>query len=236
MKTGMRIITLLLVFSVASAILTPPDVISQIFLMLQMVIVCGVLVFIISRFKSYGQTPESIKKLIMVLVCLVSIIIPFAIMMTMVRDTDRSRKSYAVPSVVYSVPPSASYAAFSMGNLWVGYLSNPRDALSGEIEYVICSADAPKTCRFDGSTWMFTFSDNDDYGTGFGSGSNTGETVWMDKQHGVTHLGPVLSKEDVLLLSKHRNDAEFRISSPDELLALVKKLRAEQAARPEAAN
>jgi len=64
---------MLLVFSIVAALITPPDVISQITLIFGMLIVCGLLTFIISRFKSLKQTPESIKKLIIVMVCLLSI-------------------------------------------------------------------------------------------------------------------------------------------------------------------
>jgi hypothetical protein len=75
----MRILTLtrawiiLLVFSIAAALITPPDVISQIVVIFEMVIVCGFLTLIISRFKSLKHTPESIKKMIIVMVCLLSI-------------------------------------------------------------------------------------------------------------------------------------------------------------------
>ena len=68
-----RALVILLVFSIVAALITPPDLISQITLMLEMLIVCGFLTFIISRFKSLKQTPESIKKLIIVMVCLLSI-------------------------------------------------------------------------------------------------------------------------------------------------------------------
>ena len=68
-----RALVILLVFSIVAALITPPDVISQITLIVEMVVVCGILTLIISRFKSLKQTPESIKKLIIVLVCLLSI-------------------------------------------------------------------------------------------------------------------------------------------------------------------
>jgi len=68
-----RALVILLVFSIVAALITPPDVISQITVIVEMVIVCGLLTFIISRFKSFKQTPESIKKLIIVMVCLLSI-------------------------------------------------------------------------------------------------------------------------------------------------------------------
>ena len=74
-STFIRAWIFLLVFSIVAALITPPDVISQITVIVEMVIVCGFLTFIISRFKSLKQTPESIKKLIIVMVCLLSIAI-----------------------------------------------------------------------------------------------------------------------------------------------------------------
>ena len=68
-----RAYIILLVFSIVAALITPPDVISQITVIVEMVVVCGILTFIISRFKSLKQTPDSIKKLIIVMVCLMSI-------------------------------------------------------------------------------------------------------------------------------------------------------------------
>jgi tellurite resistance protein TehA-like permease len=62
-----------LVIAVAAALITPPDLISQIFAMLVMVAVCGLLLFIVSRFKSFAETPERMKTVIAVLVCLLSI-------------------------------------------------------------------------------------------------------------------------------------------------------------------
>lgn len=75
MKTStlIRAWIILLFFSIIAAFITPPDVVSQIVVIFEMVIVCGLLAFIISRFKSLKQTPESIKKLIIVMVCLLSI-------------------------------------------------------------------------------------------------------------------------------------------------------------------
>ena len=69
----------LLVFFVAAAIMTPPDVVSQITLVVIMVIIYGIQIFFILRFKSFAQTPESIKKLIMVLVCLLAVTMSYSI-------------------------------------------------------------------------------------------------------------------------------------------------------------
>lgn len=78
----MKISTLLiagLIFIIASAIITPPDPISQIIVLFEMIIVFGFLTFIISRFKSLKRTPEAIKKLIIVMVCLLSITISYSV-------------------------------------------------------------------------------------------------------------------------------------------------------------
>ena len=66
-------IIIFLIFSFASGIISPPDLISQVTLLVAMLIVFGILIFIISLFKSYKQTPESIKRLIIVMVCLLSV-------------------------------------------------------------------------------------------------------------------------------------------------------------------
>ncbi len=67
-----------LVFAVAAAVITPPDRISQISVMLEMVAVYGLLLFIVSRFKSFARTPERMKTVIVVLVCLVAIAVACA--------------------------------------------------------------------------------------------------------------------------------------------------------------
>ncbi len=67
------VIMVILIFPVTGAIITPPDVISQVVVVFEMMIIYGVMLFIVSRFKSLKQTPENIKRLIIVLVCLLSI-------------------------------------------------------------------------------------------------------------------------------------------------------------------
>lgn len=74
-----RALIILLVFSIVAALITPTDVISQVIVIVEMIIIYGFLTLIISRFKSLKQTPESIKKLIIVMVCLLSISISSSI-------------------------------------------------------------------------------------------------------------------------------------------------------------
>lgn len=71
-----RLLTLLIlwvVFSVASSVIGPPDMISGISLMVEMFIVYGGVIFAVSRFRSFKQTPESMRRVIVGLVCLLSI-------------------------------------------------------------------------------------------------------------------------------------------------------------------
>jgi hypothetical protein len=68
------------IFVITAAILTPPDIVSQITLVVVMVIISGLLLFIVSRFKALAQTPKCIKYLILALVCLLSMTITSSMM------------------------------------------------------------------------------------------------------------------------------------------------------------
>ena len=67
------VIMVIWIFPVAAAIITPPDVISQIVVAVEMTITYGIMLYIVSRFKSLKQAPENIRRLIVVLLCLLSI-------------------------------------------------------------------------------------------------------------------------------------------------------------------
>jgi multisubunit Na+/H+ antiporter MnhB subunit len=66
-------IILLFVIPVAAEVLTPPDLASQLTLTVAMAILYGILAFAISWFKSFKETPQTIKNVITVLLCLLSI-------------------------------------------------------------------------------------------------------------------------------------------------------------------
>ena len=205
MKTSTLIVTLitvLIILPLVAAILTPTqDVVSQVALMLVMAVVCGVLAFIISRFKSFGPTPQSIKRLIIVLVCLLSITTAYSVM-SFARNIGRSGNSSPVSS-----PVSSFGGVFSFGNLWVGSSSGGRGVT------VVCSVDSPVTLAVSGGTdlWMLAFPD----GNSVEFNIIRNQTVWIDKQHRVTFLGPVLNKEDVSLMRSHGGDVKLTISSPE---------------------
>ena len=67
------LITIILAFVLASS-LAPPDTISQIILGFEAAFVCGLLIFIITRFKSFSETPITMQKIMLGLVCLLSAI------------------------------------------------------------------------------------------------------------------------------------------------------------------
>jgi hypothetical protein len=229
------VISTLAVFLISFS-LGGPDPVSQYALGFMAMVLCGVPLLILARRMFFKASANSMQTLLCILVCLVSVL---SVQVWLLYSRAAFLADPFPDSVVSYVPPSASYSSFRMGNLWIAYLSNPGDASLNETQFVICSIVIPKTWRSDGSTWTLTFSDEDDTSIGIGSSSDPDETVWIDKQHKVTHLERVLNEEDVSLLWNHRHDENLKISSPDELLAFVKKLKAEQAAStapPEAAR
>ena len=91
-------------FLIMAAILTPsPDVFSQVVMAFMMTLVCWTLAFIISRFKSFAQTPESVKRLIVVFVCLLSITMTVCV----VSFLDRIHRHREYSSVSYESSESS---------------------------------------------------------------------------------------------------------------------------------
>lgn len=216
------IISITIAFSV-SVVLGPADPISQLTLGVISAFLCCAALLILARFKFVKSSTSSMHTIVCILVCIVSVL---SIQIWMLYRRIAFHANPFPNSIVYSLSPSASYASFSMGNLWIVNSSNRIGTSSEEAEYVLCSVDFPKSCSYDGSTWMFAFSDD----TSVGFSTVRDDTVWIDKQHRVTSLGPVLNHEDVSLLRDHRYDEEFKISSPQGLLAILDKFRAESPA------
>lgn len=109
-RRALTLFIVLFVFSIAAAIITPPDVVSQVFVIAEMVIIYGIFIFIISRFKPFSQTPETIKKLIVVLVCLLSITISYSLTLFQYYYHMRAERSEHATSVN---SPEAAIPGFS---------------------------------------------------------------------------------------------------------------------------
>ena len=209
-----RFVIGLIAFSFVAAILTPsPDPVSQIALMIMMGVVLGVLALIVSRFKSFGQAAQSIRRLIIVLVCLLSITTAYSAM-SFLNNLHRSGNS--------SSASSFEGAAFSFANLFVAY------SLGSEGVGVVCSVAPPQRFTSAGpdGPCKVTFAD----GKSVEFNIIRNQIGWIDQQHKLTFLGPVLNKEDLSLMRSRGDHMKLTISSPDELLDVVKKLKTEQAA------
>lgn len=220
----MKIIISTIVAYFISSWLSPQDVVTALIFGVGSALLCCVPLLILARRKFVKSSPNSMHTLVCILVCMVSIL-SVQIWLLFNRITSYVNRFPNSSVVVSSVSSSASHTGFGIGNLWIVQLLDRRDGLSKETEYVICSVDFPKTYSYDGSGCMFAFSDN----TTAQFHSTNDRTVWIDKQHRVTFLEPILNKEDVSLLRNQRYNEEFKISSPEELLAIVNKLKAEHA-------
>jgi len=71
---------ILIVFFIAAAILSPPDVISQLTLAIPMIIIYVVLRLVVPQFKSFKQTPTNVIALKMAYMCFLSIIMAYLIL------------------------------------------------------------------------------------------------------------------------------------------------------------
>lgn len=177
---------------------------------------CCVSLLILNRRKFVKSSPNSMHTLVCVLVCMVSVLSVYWI--------NSGGYKYLYPSS--SDMPQSSSASSSgfirFGNLWGRY------SFDQNIVSVIFSVDRPIAIRYSSPTnnWKLAFSDSNSVEFNI----LKDETVWIDKKHRVTFLGEVLSKEEVLFINSLRNDEELNISSPDELLTIINKLKAEHTA------
>ena len=78
LKTETRIV--LLILFISAAILSPPDVVSQLTMAIPMLIIYVILRIFVSRFKLIEQTSRNINMSTIVLICLLSIIVSYIIL------------------------------------------------------------------------------------------------------------------------------------------------------------
>jgi hypothetical protein len=206
------IISAVIVYLVGS-FLARFDPLSSLVYGIESVFLCCITLLILSRRKFVKSSSNSIHTLVCVLVCIISVLSVYWI--------NSGGYKYLYPS--FSDASSSSYSSvgtgIKFGNLWVGYSSDP------DIECVVFSVHHPVEIKHSSpiNNWKLTFFDNSS--VEFNIIEN--ETVWVDKKHRVTFLGDVLSKEDVSFIKNLRHDKELNISSPDELLEVINKLKAE---------
>lgn len=219
-----KIIISTIVAFLISCWLSPPDLLSALTYGVGSALLCCIPLLILARRKFVKSSPNSMHTLVCILVCMVSVLSvqwsPWLRFQQRIADNVNWSPDFS------SVSSSTS---FHVGSLWIVHSSNRGGFWSKETECVICSVDPPKSSRHGESTWMLTFSD----GNSVEVKIKKDETVWIDEQHRVTFLGPILNKEDVSLLRNHRYDEEFKILSPEELLEIVKRLKENRVAAPD---
>jgi hypothetical protein len=124
----------------------------------------------------------------------------------------------------FVVGSAGPHVSFSLGNLWIQYEMRSGGLWAERLIHAVVTQGFPKHQMYHTST--------NTYGLGLAHGAATfrperGETVWVDEQGRVTHLGRVLHPEDMEALEKLRAQQDLdgsegpSISSPEEFLALV---------------
>lgn len=221
MKKKIIISTMIAFF--ISFVLGPADLISQLTFGVISAFLCCAALLILARFKFVKSSPNSMHTLVCLLVCIVSVL--FVQWLPWLRFQERIAGfiNWSPNSSILSSETSSIVSR--IGGLWIRCSTKHGGILSKEIESVICSLDSPKihSHKEFTDTWRFEFSE----GNSVEFKIEKDETVWIDKQHRVTFLGPVLNREDISLLLNHPHDKELKISSPEELLNVINKFKDE---------
>lgn len=214
------IISAVIVYLVGS-ILAPFDALASLVFGIESVFLCCILLLILSRRKFVKSSSNSVHTLVCILVCIISVLSVYWI------NSRGYKYLYPTSSGISHSSSSSSTTSSNIrfGNLWGGY------SFDKNIVCAIFSVDHPIDTEYSSPTnkWKLTFSN----GNSVEFIIIRNETVWVDKNHRVTFLGEVLSKEDLLFINSLRYDKELRMSSPDELLTAVNKLKTENKAGEE---
>lgn len=119
-------------------------------------------------------------------------------------------------------------------NLTIMYEIHSRRVWPDRVEYVVVAEDCSNNgvCYGPPYTCMFLFAD----GSSITFQPKRGETVWVDEEHHVASLGRILDTDDIANLEQYEKDEGLTISSPEEFLEVVAKLRAESAASAASAD
>lgn len=124
------------------------------------------------------------------------------------------------------VGPNTSGEGFNRCGLWVDYRARTGGLLGETLVDAVVVKPFPQNQWFDGQTFGFVFSGD----LSVEVRPQPGETVWVDDEGRVVHMGRVLKVKDLTMLKT----ASIRtsISSPDEFLAVIDDLRAGRKALP----
>ena len=124
---------------------------------------------------------------------------------------------------------TGSAGMFSLDDLWIRYEIRSGGLVPERLEYVIVTPRHPshQLRKQSRDTYTFVFAGTEPVTVR----PKRGETVWIDAQGGVTHLGPVLASNDVNRLRDLSNSDKLTVSSEDEFLSLVGEMTTGTASR-----
>ncbi len=124
------------------------------------------------------------------------------------------------------VGTSSSGGSFGFGGLGIHYEVRTGGVLADRLEYAVITQAYPQRQEYWESEGAYTlaFAGHDVMTVR----PHRGETVWVDEQRHVTSLGRVLTAEDIATLNKSTSAESPTLSSPEEFLARVARLRADK--------
>jgi hypothetical protein len=125
------------------------------------------------------------------------------------------------------VGPNGTAEGFGFGGLWIQYDIRTGGLLSESFRHIVIAQTFPENQAQGESAGVFTFTFAGRNPIEVQSAGQ--ETVWVDPQGNVTNLGRVLRPEDIELMQTHRNEVKPPISTPEEFLAIVERLRGGEA-------
>jgi len=136
----------------------------------------------------------------------------------------------AISFVASVLGRNASRSAFGFGDLWIQYEIRTGGLLPDQLDYVIVRHDFPELPEINETADIDRF-----FLTGQSLAAvqpSQGQTVWIDEQGRVACLGKALRLGDIRILQNVGRAQDIRcaevpiLSSPDEFLAVVARLRA----------
>lgn len=123
---------------------------------------------------------------------------------------------------------SSATTIFGFANLTIMCEVHSGRVRPDRVEYVVVAQDCSNNgvCYGPPHRCIVLFAD----GSSIRFQPKRGETVWVDQDHGVRSLGPILDTDDITNLEQYAKEEAPTISSSEQFLEVVAGLRAESAA------
>lgn len=121
------------------------------------------------------------------------------------------------------VGPNGTAGGFGFGGLWIQYDIRTGGLLPESFRHIVIAQTFPENQAQGESAGVFTFTFA---GRNLIQVQSAGqETIWVDPRGIVANLGRVLRPADIELMQTHKNEVKPPISTPEEFLAILERLR-----------